>query len=110
MEFSNGEATFTLADGQTKIAEHLPAGATYTVTEESNDNYTTTSENAEGTIAKGVTSQASFTNTRSMSSLPLTGSDGVGLTYLAGIAVLAAAAAWMHIRRNASAKGGDGRD
>ena len=29
MEFSNGEATFTLADGQTKIAEHLPAGATY---------------------------------------------------------------------------------
>ena len=110
MEFSNGEATFTLADGQTKIAEHLPAGATYTVTEESNDNYTTTSENAEGTIAKGVTSQASFTNTRSMSSLPLTGSDGVGLTYLAGIAVLAAAAAWMNIRRNASAKGGDGRD
>ncbi|MDD5844106.1 MAG: DUF5979 domain-containing protein [Olsenella sp.] len=110
MEFSNGEATFTLADGQTKIAEHLPAGATYTVTEESNDNYTTTSENGEGTIAKGVTSQASFTNTRSMSSLPLTGSDGVGLTYLAGIAVLAAAAAWMHICRNASAKGGDGRD
>ena len=110
MEFSNGEATFTLADGQTKTAEHLPAGATYTVTEEPNDSYTTTSENAEGTIAKGVTSQASFTNTRSMSSLPLTGSDGVGLTYLAGIAVLAAAAAWMHIRRNASAKGGDGRD
>ena len=110
MEFSNGEATFTLADGQTKTAEHLPAGATYTVTEEPNDNYTTTSENAEGTIAKGATSQASFTNTRSMSSLPLTGSDGVGLTYLAGIAVLAAAAAWMHIRRNASAKGGDGRD
>ncbi len=110
MEFSNGEATFTLADGQTKTAEHLPAGATYTVTEEPNDSYTTTSENAEGTIAKGATSQASFTNTRSMSSLPLTGSDGVGLTYLAGIAVLAAAAAWMHIRRNASAKGGDGRD
>lgn len=110
MEFSNGEATFTLSDGQTKTAEHLPAGATYTVTEESNDSYTTTSENAEGTIAKGATSQASFTNTRSMSSLPLTGSDGVGLSYLAGIAVLAGAAVWMHIRRNASAKGGDGRD
>lgn len=110
MEFSNGVATFTLADGQTKTVEHLPAGATYTVTEEPNDNYTTTSENAEGTIAKGVTSQASFTNTRSMSSLPLTGSDGVGPTYLAGIAVLAGAAVWMHIRRNASAKGGDGRD
>jgi LPXTG-motif cell wall-anchored protein len=110
MEFSNGEATFTLANGQTKTASNLPAGATYTVTEELNNSYTTTSENAEGTIAKDVTSQASFTNTRSMSSLPLTGSDGVGPTYLAGIAVLAAAAAWMHIRRNASAKGGDGRD
>lgn len=110
MEFSNGEATFTLADGQTKTASNLPAGATYTVTEELNNSYATTSENAEGTIAKDVTSQASFTNTRSMSSLPLTGSDGVGPTYLAGIAVLAGAAVWMHIRRHASAKGGDGRD
>lgn len=110
MAFSNGVANFTLADGQTKTASNLPAGATYEVTEESNDSYTTTSEKAKGTIAKGVTSQASFTNTRSMSSLPLTGSDGVGPTYLAGIAVLAAAAAWMHIRRNASVKGGDGRD
>lgn len=110
MKFSNGVANFTLADGQTKTASDLPAGATYEVTEESNDSYTTTFENASGTIAKGMTSQAVFTNTRSMSSLPLTGSDGVGPTYLAGIAVLAAAAAWMHIRRNASAKGGDGRD
>lgn len=110
MEFSNGVANFTLADGQTKTASDLPAGATYEVTEESNDSYTTTFENASGTIAKDETSQASFTNTRSMSSLPLTGSDGVGPTYLAGIAVLAAAAAWMHIRRNASVKGGDGRD
>ena len=110
MEFSNGVANFTHADGQTKTASDLPAGATYEVTEESNDSYTTTFENASGTIAKDETSQASFTNTRSMSSLPLTGSDGVGPTYLAGIAVLAAAAAWMHIRRNASVKGGDGRD
>lgn len=110
MKFSNGVANFTLADGQTKTASNLPAGATYEVTEESNDSYTTTFENAKGTIAKGMTSQAVFTNTRSMSSLPLTGSDGVGPTYLAGIVVLAAAAAWMHIRRNASAKDGDGRD
>lgn len=110
MEFSNGVANFTLADGQTKTASDLPAGATYEVTEESDDSYTTTFENASGTIAKDETSQASFTNTRSMSSLPLTGSDGVGPSYLAGIAVLAGAAVWMHIRRNASAKGGDGRD
>ena len=39
-------------------------------------------------------------------SLPLSGMSGVTLTYLAGAAVLCAAAAWMHIRRKANAKGG----
>ena len=46
-----------------------------------------------------------FTNTYS-TSLPLSGMSGVTLTYLAGAAVLCAAAAWMHIRRKANAKGG----
>ena len=45
-----------------------------------------------------------FTNTYS-TSLPLSGMSGVTLTYLAGAAVLCAAAAWMHIRRKANAKG-----
>lgn len=46
-----------------------------------------------------------FTNTYS-TSLPLSGMSGVTLTYLAGAAVLCAAAAWIHIRRKANAKGG----
>ena len=46
-----------------------------------------------------------FTNTYS-TSLPHSGMSGVTLTYLAGAAVLCAAAAWMHIRRKANAKGG----
>ena len=43
-------------------------------------------------------------------SLPLSGMSGVTLTYLAGAAVLCAAAAWMHIRRKANAKGGERRE
>lgn len=50
-----------------------------------------------------------FTNTYS-TSLPLSGMSGVTLTYLAGAAVLCAAAAWMHIRRKANAKGGEHRE
>ncbi len=55
------------------------------------------------------TSIPTFTNTYS-TSLPLSGMSGVTLTYLAGAAVLCAAAAWMHIRRKASAKGGERRE
>lgn len=54
-------------------------------------------------------STPTFTNTYS-TSLPLSGMSGVTLTYLAGAAVLCAAAAWMHIRRKASAKGGERRE
>lgn len=50
-----------------------------------------------------------FINTYS-TSLPLSGMSGVTLTYLAGAAVLCAAAAWMHIRRKANAKGGERRE
>ena len=50
-----------------------------------------------------------FTNTYS-TSLPLSGMSGATLTYLAGAAVLCAAAAWMHIRRKANAKGGERRE
>lgn len=55
------------------------------------------------------TSIPTFTNTYS-TSLPLSGMSGVTLTYLAGAAVLCAAAAWMHIRRKANAKGGKRRE
>ena len=55
------------------------------------------------------TSTPAFTNTYS-TTLPLSGMSGVTLTYLAGAAVLCAAAAWMHIRRKANAKGGERRE
>lgn len=54
-------------------------------------------------------STPTFTNTYS-TSLPLSGMSGVTLTYLAGAAVLCAAAAWMRIRRKANAKGGKRRE
>lgn len=55
------------------------------------------------------TDTPTFTNTYS-TSLPLSGMSGVTLTYLAGAAVLCAAAVWMHIRRKANAKGGERRE
>ena len=55
------------------------------------------------------TSTPTFTNTYS-TTLPLSGMSGVTPTYLAGAAVLCAAAAWMHIRRKANAKGGKRRE
>ena len=54
-------------------------------------------------------STPTFTNTYS-TPLPLSGMSGVTLTYLAGAVVLCAAAAWMHIRRKANAKGGKRRE
>ena len=54
-------------------------------------------------------STPTFTNTYS-TTLPLSGMSGVTLTYLAGAVVLCAAAAWMHIRRKANAKGGKRRE
>ena len=54
-------------------------------------------------------STPTFTNTYS-TSLPLSGMSGVTLTYLAGAVALCAAAAWMHIRRKANAKGGKHRE
>lgn len=59
--------------------------------------------------AESKTDDPTFTNTYS-TSLPLSGMSGVTLTYLAGAAVLCAAAAWMHIRRKANAKGGKRRE
>ena len=60
---------------------------------------------ASGKPSENPTTDPTFINTYS-TSLPLSGMSGVTLTYLAGAAVLCAAAAWMHIRRKANAKGG----
>lgn len=64
---------------------------------------------ANDNVSANSTPNPTFTNTYS-TSLPLSGMSGVTLTYLAGAAVLCAAAAWMHIRRKANAKGGKRRE
>lgn len=64
---------------------------------------------ANNHVSETPTDTPTFTNTYS-TTLPLSGMSGVTLTYLAGAAVLCAAAAWMHIRRKANAKGGERRE
>ena len=64
---------------------------------------------ANDNVSANSTPNPTFTNIYS-TSLPLSGMSGVTLTYLAGAAVLCAAAAWMHIRRKANAKGGERRE
>lgn len=64
---------------------------------------------ASGNASETPTTDPTFTNTYS-TSLPLSGMSGVTLTYLAGAAMLCVAAAWMHVRRKASAKGGERRE
>lgn len=92
MTFTNGVAQFTLHHGETKTAEGLPSGVTYTVTEaEANtDSYTTKAENDTGSIETGQTAAAAFTNKRVTVLLPLTGGPGVTavltLSFLACVA------------------------
>ena len=71
MTFTNGVATFTLTDGETKMVTDLPAGITYTVAEEdySSDGYVTTKTDDTGTIEAGVDASAEFTNTKNVGSL-----------------------------------------
>lgn len=60
----NGQATIQLKTGEAAVIQGLPVGAGYTVAEDdyTEDGYTTTAENEEGTITTdGVT--AAFTNT-----------------------------------------------
>ena len=70
MTFANGEATFTLKDGESKTATGLPAGTGYTVSESDNSGYTVTVNNtnataAAGAIGAGETALAAFNNYKS---------------------------------------------
>lgn len=84
---------------------HIDVTATYKQIQDRDGNLVTNGTTYDLTD----TSTPTFTNTYS-TSLPLSGMSGVTLTYLAGAAVLCAAAAWMHVRRKASAKGGERRE
>ena len=80
-----------------------------TVTQVKDDMGNTVSNTIGQDAAPNAIPASTFTNTYS-TTLPLSGMSGVTLTYLAGAAVLCAAAAWMHIRRKANAKGGERRE
>lgn len=80
-----------------------------TVTQVKDDMGNTVSNTIGKDAAPNAIPASTFTNTYS-TTLPLSGMSGVTLTYLAGAVVLCAAAAWMHIRRKANAKGGERRE
>ena len=121
-DFNDGKATFTYyicecaADAGKGTSHKGYTNDTKTfkvvVTAKDNKNGTLTCTpayyevDANGQESASPTDNPTFTNTYS-TSLPLSGMSGVTLTYLAGAAVLCAAAAWMHIRRKANAKGGE---
>lgn len=124
-DFNDGKATFTYyvcecaaseGDG-TKHEGYTNDTKTFKVVVTATDNGDGTLKctptyyevDASGNASETPTTDPTFTNTYS-TSLPLSGMSGVTLTYLAGAAVLCAAAAWMHIRRKANAKGGERRE
>lgn len=124
-DFNDGKATFTYyicecaADAGKGTSHKGYTNDTKTfkvvVTAKDNKNGTLTCTpayyevGANGQESASPTDNPTFTNTYS-TTLPLSGMSGVTLTYLAGAAVLCAAAAWMHIRRKANAKGGERRE
>ena len=63
MSFNNGEAKFALKHNESKTAQDLPAGVTYTVTEAQEADFTTSATGDTGTISASG-SEAEFTNTR----------------------------------------------
>lgn len=84
---------------------HIDITATYKQIQDRDGKPVTTDTDHELTDS----STPIFTNIYS-TSLPLSGMSGITLTYLAGAATLCVAAAWMHVRRKASAKGGERRE
>ncbi len=66
MEFKGGVATVELAGGESSTAAGLPAGTGYRVSEQdySADGYTSTIEQAEGTVSDGGSVEITVTNRR----------------------------------------------
>ncbi len=71
MTFTNGVAEFTLKHNETKTAENLPAGVTYTVIEKEadTDGYTTSTTGESGTLVKDGTTTVKFVNNKELGSL-----------------------------------------
>lgn len=122
-DLTNGKATFTYYirecdaseadgtkhEGYKNDTKRFKVVVTATDNGDGTLNCTPTYYEVDANGAECKTDDPTFTNTYS-TTLPLSGMSGVTLTYLAGAAVLCAAAAWVHIRRKANAKGGERRE
>lgn len=64
MTFENGIATFTLKNGEKKVATNLPVGISFKVTETDNEGYTVTSTGDTGKILQEGITKVSFVNTK----------------------------------------------
>lgn len=66
LEFTDGVATFTLKNGESKTATKLPAGIDYEVTEteENQDGYATSKKDDTGTITKDMKGMGVFINAK----------------------------------------------
>ena len=73
VNFTNGVATFTLKDGESKTITGIPAGMGYTVTESDNEGYSVTKTGDTGTIEAGKTATAAFTNNKDAAPTPTPG-------------------------------------
>lgn len=62
MTFVNGVAEFTLHDGESRMAEGLPVGISYIVTEEETEDYRTVSTDEEGIILSDTVITVNFIN------------------------------------------------
>ena len=73
VNFTNGVATFTLKDGESKTITGIPAGMGYTVTESDNEGYSVTKTGDTGAIEAGKTATAAFTNNKDAAPTPTPG-------------------------------------
>ncbi len=64
MLFEKGIATFTLKNGENKVASNLPANIGYKVTETNNEGYTVTSTGDTGEILQEGITEVNFVNTK----------------------------------------------
>lgn len=62
--FDNGVAEFTLKSGEMKVASHLPSGATYSITEENNQDFHVAYSNAEGVVPINNSTRVTIKNTK----------------------------------------------
>lgn len=64
LKFNEGVAAFSLKDGETVRATHLPANERYEIIEKDTQEYQVDSTNAKGEIIKDVVQYVTFTNTK----------------------------------------------